>query len=111
MDRYYDPSTDQFLSVDPDLAETGQAYAFTGDDPLNATDPLGLKCKKGHTCPTKAKPKVKAKPILASSPSGGVPRRIPGGYGDHPWTYNDVYDLEFSNDRWSPCRPTYLRVV
>ena len=34
--------TDQFLSVDPDLAETGQPYAFTGDDPLNATDPLGL---------------------------------------------------------------------
>jgi hypothetical protein len=42
VDRYYDPSTDQFLSVDPDLAETGQPYAFTGDDPLNATDPLGL---------------------------------------------------------------------
>ncbi len=40
--RYYDPSTDQFLSVDPDLMETGQPYAFTGDDPLNATDPLGL---------------------------------------------------------------------
>ena len=40
--RYYDPGTDQFLSVDPDLAETGQPYAFTGDDPLNATDPLGL---------------------------------------------------------------------
>jgi len=51
VDRYYDPSTDQFLSVDPDLAETGQPYAFTGDDPLNATDPLGLKCKKGHSCP------------------------------------------------------------
>jgi hypothetical protein len=46
------------LTVDPDLAETGQAYAFTGDDPLNSTDPLGLKCKKGHTCP---KPKAKAK--------------------------------------------------
>lgn len=43
IDRYYDPSTDQFLSVDPDLADTGQPYAFTGDDPLNATDPLGLK--------------------------------------------------------------------
>jgi len=25
------------------VAETGQPYAFTGDDPLNATDPLGLK--------------------------------------------------------------------
>jgi len=42
FDRYYDPGTDQFLSVDPDLAETGQPYAFTGDDPLNKTDPLGL---------------------------------------------------------------------
>jgi RHS repeat-associated protein len=41
IDRYYDPSTDQFLSVDPDVAETGQPYAFTGDDPLNETDPLG----------------------------------------------------------------------
>jgi hypothetical protein len=27
--------------VDRDLTETGQPYAFTGDDPLNATDPLG----------------------------------------------------------------------
>jgi uncharacterized protein RhaS with RHS repeats len=45
VNRYYDPSTDQFLSVDPDLAETGQPYAFTGDNPLNATDPLGLFAK------------------------------------------------------------------
>jgi hypothetical protein len=42
VDRYYDPTTDQFLSVDPDVVETGQPYAYTGDDPLNATDPLGL---------------------------------------------------------------------
>jgi len=42
IDRYYDPSTDQFLSVDPLVAKTGQPYAFTGDDPLNETDPLGL---------------------------------------------------------------------
>jgi hypothetical protein len=41
--RYYDPSTDQFLSIDPDVAETGEPYAFTDDDPLNATDPLGLR--------------------------------------------------------------------
>jgi hypothetical protein len=43
FNRYYDPATDQFLSVDPALAQTGQPYAFTGDDPLNATDPLGDK--------------------------------------------------------------------
>jgi hypothetical protein len=28
--------------VDPDVAETGQPYAYTGDNPLNSTDPLGL---------------------------------------------------------------------
>jgi hypothetical protein len=42
VDRYYDTSTDQFLSVDPEVAKTGQPYAFTSDDPLNETDPLGL---------------------------------------------------------------------
>ena len=41
INRYYDPSTDQFLSVDPDVQETDQPYAFVNDDPLNATDPLG----------------------------------------------------------------------
>jgi RHS repeat-associated protein len=41
INRYYDPSTDQFLSVDPLVAETGQPYAFVGDDPLNRSDPLG----------------------------------------------------------------------
>jgi hypothetical protein len=30
------------MSVDPDVAATGQPYAFSGDDPLNGTDPLGL---------------------------------------------------------------------
>jgi hypothetical protein len=45
--HYYDPSTDQFLSVDPDVAETDQPYAFTGDDPLNATDPSGLMVNGG----------------------------------------------------------------
>jgi RHS repeat-associated protein len=42
INRYYDPSTDQFLSVDPDVQTTDQPYAFVNDDPLNATDPLGL---------------------------------------------------------------------
>ena len=45
--RYYDPSTDQFLSVDPAVMQTGQPYVFTGDDPLNVSDPTGL---KGYYC-------------------------------------------------------------
>jgi hypothetical protein len=48
--RYYDPATDQFLSVDPLVAETGQPYAFTEDDPLNATDPTGMKEVCGDLC-------------------------------------------------------------
>jgi RHS repeat-associated protein len=39
--RYYDPGTGQFLNVDPLVDETGQPYAYTGDDPVNGTDPSG----------------------------------------------------------------------
>jgi RHS repeat-associated protein len=41
INRYYDPTTDQFLSIDPDVATTNQPYVFTNDNPLNAEDPLG----------------------------------------------------------------------
>jgi RHS repeat-associated protein len=39
--RFYDPSTDQFMSVDPDIATTNEPYLFTNDDPLNMSDPTG----------------------------------------------------------------------
>ncbi len=41
INRYYDPASDQFLSVDPDVATTDQPYVFTNDEPLNSSDPLG----------------------------------------------------------------------
>ena len=41
VNRYYDPATDQFLSIDPDVATTNQPYVFTNDNPLNFTDPSG----------------------------------------------------------------------
>ena len=41
INRYYDPTTDEFLSIDPDVAQTDQPYVFTNDDPLNAEDPSG----------------------------------------------------------------------
>jgi hypothetical protein len=78
VDRYYDPTTDQFWSVDPDVAETGQPYAFTADNPLNSTDPLGLKakCKSGHGCSNRNKTsKHKVKKHTNSVP-------IPGGEAD-----------------------------
>lgn len=41
--RYYDPEMGRFVSVDPKGYSDGPSpYAFVGNDPLNATDPMGL---------------------------------------------------------------------
>ena len=37
--RYYDPTTGQFLSVDPDLQQTQDPYGYAGNDPVQSTDP------------------------------------------------------------------------
>ncbi len=48
--RYYDPENGRFINRDPigtwgDLHNQGNAYAYVGNDPLNYTDPTGLKCR------------------------------------------------------------------
>jgi hypothetical protein len=40
--RTYDPSTAQFLTVDPLEAITGAPYSYAHDNPLNFTDATGL---------------------------------------------------------------------
>jgi RHS repeat-associated protein len=40
--RYYDPASQQFLTRDPLVAATEQAYTYAAGSPLNATDPSGL---------------------------------------------------------------------
>jgi RHS repeat-associated protein len=39
--RFYDPSTGQFLTPDPLVAQTRSVYVFASDDPVNASDPTG----------------------------------------------------------------------
>jgi RHS repeat-associated protein len=46
--RYYDPTTGQFLTVDPLAAATGARYAYAGSDPIANSDPTGLFCVFGH---------------------------------------------------------------
>ncbi len=40
--RFYDPTTAQFLTVDPEVNDTGTPYTYVGGDPLNDLDPSGL---------------------------------------------------------------------
>ena len=49
INRYYDPSTGQFLSADPLVWKTGMPYSYALNDPINADDPWGLGfCIFGH---------------------------------------------------------------
>jgi RHS repeat-associated protein len=45
--RTYDPTTAQFLSVDPALQSSGEAYAYAADNPINGSDPSGLTVRGG----------------------------------------------------------------
>jgi RHS repeat-associated protein len=40
--RYYDPGTAQFLTLDPVVELSQSPYGYTGGNPLQHTDPLGL---------------------------------------------------------------------
>lgn len=46
--RYYDPSTGQFLTVDPLSIATRTTYTYAADTPVNASDPSGLFCVLGY---------------------------------------------------------------
>ena len=41
LNRYYEPPTGQFLSVDPELSRTGQPYEYADGNPVSNTDPTG----------------------------------------------------------------------
>ena len=49
VNRYFDPTTAQFISVDPDLNATGQPYEYASDQPQSEFDPLGTKTTKQST--------------------------------------------------------------
>ncbi len=48
INRWYDPTTAQFTTVDPAVAATGTPYAYAGNDPVNGSDPLGLCNQQGN---------------------------------------------------------------
>ena len=42
INRYYDPATEQFISVDPLVSVTGQPFSYANGNPVNGSDPSGL---------------------------------------------------------------------
>src|SRR5581483_672270 len=42
INRYYDSSTGQFVTVDPMGSQTGSPYGYADGDPIDSVDPLGL---------------------------------------------------------------------
>jgi hypothetical protein len=77
INRYYDPTTGMFVSVDPDVALTGHSYAYAGDDPVNEVDPLGL-CNNPNqigyypgACATTAAESLAAGAYIQSHSGGG----------------------------------------
>jgi len=45
INRYYNPVTGQFLSVDPDVSQTGDPYGYAAGNPVDETDPTGTRPK------------------------------------------------------------------
>jgi hypothetical protein len=89
--RYYDPATGQFLSLDPDVAQTLAPFNYAGDDPINDVDPAGLSwtswipnpfagdCIRYVTCPGST-PRAPIDQEIANA-AGGVLNGITFGNG------------------------------
>jgi RHS repeat-associated protein len=74
--RYYDPSTAQFLTVDPKVATTLSPYGYVQGDPINSTDPSGGG-DTGCANPNNAKACIAEAQRIASEP--GICLRNPFG--------------------------------
>ena len=88
INRYYDPTTAQFLSIDPLVASTGQPYQYAGDDPVNTSDPSGL---------------ITAQACAGNGPIGRSPKQEAQACADEQKKFKANSALECANDP-SACR-------
>ena len=102
FNRYYDPRSAQFLSVDPALLSTAQPYALDGGNSLNMVDPLGLYlgCPSREACGAGSGWRENGGTIACSSNcGGGYPTAGGQSYVTHPQGYMDAAkNAEISRD-------------
>ena len=87
IDRYYDPSTGQFVSIDPMVAQTSEPYGYANDDPVDGVDPTGeLLCGAGYHCGSSGGPTGGGS--TQQQPPTSQPPNLPSN--DEPGAWNGV---------------------
>jgi RHS repeat-associated protein len=97
IDRYYEPVTGQFISIDPEVSQTQEPYQYADDNPLTNTDPTGcVSCAK-----------VKGYKLLWQRTTATYWTPWRAYYG---WFFNniirDIHDLFEEITDWAPALST-----
>ena len=98
--RSFDPSSAQFLSVDPKLLTTEDPYSLDGGDTLNMSDPLGLyEGCIGESCPSGSGWREGNGKIACSSNCGSsYPTSSGNSYSEDLQSYIDARNQAIGQD-------------
>jgi len=88
INRYYDPATGQFLSVDPLLNQTHQAFAYGGGNPVSQTDPSG---QRFIACPFALFSLDRGHYTVFAEIYAWCPKKVDGWEGGFIWLSNWSY--------------------
>jgi len=110
--RYYDPSTEQFISRDPLSSVTREPYAYVRDNPLNGTDPTGL-CNvnpfSGDSCLGQAA--GAAGPVAKEALHIALDLAAVPPYAAYYASYNVMHAVNQFGDRFGPVGTVASRVI
>ena len=109
INRYYDAATQQFMSIDPWAMISGQPYVFTGDNPLNITDPLGLCHFWDAPCLA-----VQAAKAIAKAAEAAARAAIAAAkwvFHETVWVNNEVTSIATSTGKWILKHPLQVAII
>jgi RHS repeat-associated protein len=93
--RYYDPELGRFLQTDPVLyADQMNLYAYVGNNPLNATDPMGECTQASAAGPNTRSTEICADPATLDVSNAGRTAITEEEGGAHLTVYKDTAGLD-----------------